>query len=91
MLQCRLKDFEVVLTTIFVGKNPDSLIECGTHLEGDFPPVLLEIHSCYDPIESLYYSCGYKDICVYCSTEDKDHGGWEYSLYSDDRDDRRIF
>ena len=31
-----LKDFEVILTTIFVGKNPDSLIECGTHLEGDF-------------------------------------------------------
>ena len=30
-----LKDFEVILTTIFVGKNPDSLIECGTHSEGE--------------------------------------------------------
>ena len=30
-----LKDFEVILTTVFVGKNPDSLIECGTHLEGE--------------------------------------------------------
>ena len=30
-----LKDFEVILTTIFVGKNPDSLIECRTHLEGE--------------------------------------------------------
>ena len=69
-----LKDFEVILTTIFVGKNPDSLIECGTHLEGDLPPVLLKIHCCYDPMESLYYSCGYKNICVYCSTEDEDPG-----------------
>ena len=119
-----LKDFQVILP-IFMGKYPDSLIECGTHLEGeqackmfgklvkfvvkvehpsdcicsvnetrnvtnafdvlmqalarsridfpdDFPPVLLKIHSCYDPIESLYYSCGYKDYCVYCSTEDED-------------------
>ena len=53
-------------------------MECGTHLEGDFPPVLLKIHSCYDPIESLYYSYGYKDICVYCSTEDEDPGGTTY-------------
>ena len=30
-----LKEFEVILTTIFVGKNPDSLIERGTHLEGE--------------------------------------------------------
>ena len=30
-----LKEFEVILTTIFVGKNPDSLMECGTHLEGE--------------------------------------------------------
>ena len=30
-----LKDFEVILTTIFVGKNPDSLIESGTHSEGE--------------------------------------------------------
>ena len=27
-------------------------------------------HACVDPIEELYYSCGFEPICFYCATTD---------------------
>ena len=30
--------------------------------------VCIRHHNCYDPVEKLYYSCGFPDvICIYCS------------------------
>jgi len=27
-------------------------------------------HQCIDPIEKLYYSCNFEDICVHCGQKD---------------------
>ena len=48
---------------------------CGSLLqEADLPQELQSVvHvrnlQCHDPVESLYYSADYEDICVYCSQE----------------------
>lgn len=40
----------------------------------DLPDELSDVHfrdlRCEDPVEKLYYSMGYEQICIYCSTED---------------------
>jgi len=28
--------------------------------------VCVKDHDCNDPIERLYYSCGYEPVCIYC-------------------------
>ena len=34
----------------------------------DLSSVCIRVHKCYDPVEKLYYSCGFTDlICIYCS------------------------
>ena len=35
-------------------------------LSVDFKDVYLKDHDCHDPIEKLYYSCGYEAICIHC-------------------------
>ena len=46
---------------------------CGSPLqEADLPKELQSIAfvrglQCHDPVETLYYSANYEDICVYCS------------------------
>ena len=29
--------------------------------------LMLNCINCYEPIEKLYYSCGYQPICIYCA------------------------
>ena len=29
--------------------------------------VNVKLHNCYEPIEKVYYSCGYQAICIYCA------------------------
>lgn len=45
---------------------------CGASFEDiqlpDDIEVFVKIHSCNDPIEKLYYSCGFQAICVYCGS-----------------------
>ena len=28
--------------------------------------VSIRDHDCHDPVEKLYYSCGYEPVCIYC-------------------------
>ena len=51
----------------------DISYSCGaTFNEIDLPETLKSVcvkqHSCYNPTEKLYYSCGYEPICIYCGT-----------------------
>ena len=46
---------------------------CGARLSSldlgeEFKNVEVRVHSCYDPIEKLYYSAGFDPICVYCAS-----------------------
>ena len=48
---------------------------CGFNLSDlDLPDCLVDVHCrdlrCGDPVEKLYYSMGYENICIYCSSED---------------------
>ena len=48
---------------------------CGaTTSDMDLPDELSDVHfrdlRYEDPVEKLYYSLGYEQICIYCSTED---------------------
>ena len=48
---------------------------CGARTSDmDLPDELSDVHfrdlRCEDPVEKLYYSMGYEQICIYCSTED---------------------
>lgn len=49
---------------------------CGTSLSDlDLPSTLesasvcVKPHRCYDPMEKLYYSCGFQSICFYCAKD----------------------
>ena len=34
----------------------------------DLKSVCVRAHNCHDPVEKLYYSCGFPEvICIYCS------------------------
>ncbi len=49
----------------------DMTYTCGATFDDlDIPDnlkaVCIKSHKCYDPIEKLYYSCGYESICYYC-------------------------
>ena len=52
----------------------DTSYTCGAtledlHLPNRLAGVCVKDHSCYGMVEKLYYSCGYKPICIYCSSE----------------------
>ena len=57
-------------------KQLENIIEdmsytCGATFEDITMPeglesVRIEVRNYYDPIEKLYYSCGFKSICIYC-------------------------
>ena len=40
--------------------------------------IFVKDHDCADPVEKLYYSCGYHPICIYC--------GWYLSDADEDAD-----
>ena len=44
---------------------------CGATLEEislpDDVDVYIKDHKCHDPVEKLYYSCGFEPICFFCS------------------------
>ena len=44
---------------------------CGASLEDLHLPMGIQVviwdHRCGDPIEKLYYSVGYEDICIFCA------------------------
>ena len=40
------------------------------NLPGRLKAVFVKDHACVDPIEKLYYSCGFEPICCYCATTD---------------------
>ena len=47
---------------------------CGAKFEDlnlgkEFKDVNIKDHSCGDPTEKLYYSAGFKPICIYCAVE----------------------
>ena len=49
----------------------DMSYTCGATFEDITMPeglesVCIKVHNCYDPIEKLYYSCGFEPICIYC-------------------------
>jgi len=53
----------------------DVAYTCGATLQDlDLPEKILYVyireHSCFDPIEILYYSAGYAPICIYCAEEE---------------------
>ena len=39
-------------------------------LPGRLKNVCVKDHRCNDPIEKLYYSCGFKPVCCYCASND---------------------
>lgn len=52
---------------------------CGTSLNDlDLPAelesVCIKPHRCYDPMEKLYYSCGFEPICYYCAKDVPEEG-----------------
>ena len=61
------KDLVLQLETILESLS----YTCGsTFNDINFPEgmdsVCVRVHSCLDPIEKLYYSCGFDPICIYC-------------------------
>ena len=49
----------------------DISYSCGATLEelnlpGRLEGVCVKAHTCNDPMEKLYYSCGYEPVCYYC-------------------------
>jgi hypothetical protein len=53
----------------------DISYSCGATFEDITMPeglesVCVKRHNCYDPIEKLYYSCGFEPICIYCAASD---------------------
>ena len=40
-------------------------------LPGRLANLCIKDHQCTDPIEKLYYSCDFEDICVHCGQEDQ--------------------
>lgn len=39
-------------------------------LPGRLKNVCVKDHRCNDPIEKLYYSCGFEPVCCYCASSD---------------------
>ena len=49
----------------------DMSYTCGATFEDITMPeglesVCIKVHNWYDPIEKLYYLCGFEPICIYC-------------------------
>ncbi len=49
----------------------DISYSCGATLEqldlqGRLEGVCVKAHACNDPMEKLYYSCGFEPVCYYC-------------------------
>ena len=42
------------------------------NLSGRLKTVFVKDHACVDPVEKLYYLCGFEPICCYCATTDLD-------------------
>ena len=52
----------------------DMSFTCGASFEDldlplDLQSVCVKTHKCFDPMEKLYYSCGFEAICFYCGKE----------------------